>query len=495
MLRIPGMKNRESHHSISFLLGYQTVDIDFRKQNLSPTTTVLSYLRSLPDHKGVKEGCAEGDCGACTVVVAEPGRNGELVYKPVNSCLVFLPSIHGKQLITVEHLAHRNVNAVELHPVQQTLVEMNGSQCGYCTPGIVMSLFSLYKNSKVAERNTITDTMTGNLCRCTGYRSILNAAVAACTSDKNDHFSENIASVVTRLREIQARTGHIEIRQGKQMYFLPASLDHALTLREKHQDALTVNGSTDIALKQTKKFERLLTVIDLSAIDELKTILFKEREITIGAGLPLEEIKSAIAGKLPAFESMLSVFASRQIRNVATLGGNLGTASPIGDTLPLLMAYNAKVVLISKHGKRTMSIEEFIEGYRKTGLRQDELIHSVVIPVMNTHKIAYYKVSKRRDLDIASVSAGFALELENGKVTGITLAFGGMAEMTKRAGRTEAAILGKEWSLETIELAREILPGEFNPISDARCSADFRRTAAKNLLLKFYHDTLTDGFK
>ncbi|MCD4665718.1 MAG: FAD binding domain-containing protein, partial [Bacteroidales bacterium] len=252
------------------------------------------------------------------------------------------------------------------------------------------------------------------------------------------------------------------------------------------------NGSTDIALKQTKKFELIKQIIDLSAIQELKFFKENNEEFIFGSGLSLEEIKSVTENKLPAFCNLLTVFASKQIRNLATLGGNVGTASPISDTLPLLFAYKAKLKLINSKRERELSVEDFITGYRKTQLLPDEIIHSIIIPKPEKDTIIkFYKVSKRKDLDISTLSGGFRLTLHNQFVKEIILAFGGMAEITKRALKTENFLLNKLWSRENIEKAIEILKNEFNPISDARSGKEFRKIVAGNLLLKFYSETKT----
>lgn len=472
---------------IQFVLDDQVVTIDFEKQGLLPTLTVLNYLRSLPTHKGVKEGCAEGDCGACTVVLAELNNDNQLTYKAYNSCLIFLPMLHGKQLITVENLAIKKGQEIQLHPVQQAMVDLNGSQCGYCTPGIVMSMFALYKNYKNPTKEIIEDALTGNLCRCTGYQPILNAAAKACQHGNPDQFSKKEKETILMLTKIENKSISIVTRDQK--YFKPTLLKKLFEFIEKYPSASIINGSSDIALKQTKQFEILEEIIDISGIEDLKKFKETEKEIRIGSGLSLETIRENIANQLPAFFNMLNVFASKQIREVATLGGNIGTASPIGDTIPLLMAYKAQLKLVRQSGERQISIEEFIKGYRKTDLQIGEIIHSIIIPKPKFHIVKFYKISKRKDLDISTVSAGFRLELSNDTVTDICLTFGGMAEMPKRAKSTEAFLLKKDWSYENIKEAANILQNEFTPISDARSGAEFRKIAAKNLLIKFYEET------
>jgi xanthine dehydrogenase small subunit len=476
-------------NTVNFILDGKTVTVDFEKEGISPTITVLNYLRSLPNHKGVKEGCAEGDCGACTVVLAEPNITGEIVYRAVNSCLIFLPMIDGKQLITIENLAQKKNGEVKLHPVQQAMVDLNSSQCGFCTPGIVMSIFTLQKSHINLTREIAEDALTGNLCRCTGYQPILDAALKV-SKGQSDHFSENESFIKNELDCLESKQTDIFIKTEDQIYIQPKSLKSVLSFLKEHPDATVINGSTDIALKQTKKFEFILKVIDLSAVQELKFFKEETNRIEIGAGLSLESIKTTLNGQFPAFNEMLKVFASKQIRELATLGGNIGTASPIGDTLPLLFAYNAKLKIINQNGERFMKIEDFIKGYRQTDLQAGELIYSLIIP--KNHNVRFYKVSKRKDLDISTVSAGFSIRLINEKVNDICLAFGGMAAMPKRAQRTETFLMGKDWKEENILGAMKILKEEFQPLSDARSGAEFRKLAAKNLLLKFYEETKND---
>lgn len=472
---------------ISFVLDGSIVTIDFTKPSSpKPTTTVLNYLRSLPGHKGVKEGCAEGDCGACTVVLGELVGNKSIRYKNVDSCLLFLPMIHGRQLITVENLKDRSG---ELHPVQSALVESSGSQCGFCTPGIVMSLFSLYKNTDHPTRLQIDDALTGNLCRCTGYKPIIEAAAHACIHKGLDHLSSGESRIVGLLKSIPRAPIHIKTKL--QSYFKPTSLFAVFARTQQHPDAVIVSGATDIALRVTKKHELIREIIDLSDVAELKAITDRPTALTIGGGVTLNDAMPKIEHDFPALYKMLSVFGSQQIRNLATFGGNLGSASPIGDALPILMAYGAKVVLKGPKGKREVSLDDFFLGYRKTARKANELINAIVIPKLkNGAAVRFYKVSKRKDLDISTLSGGFRLVAkEDGKVKDIVLAYGGMAEKTKRATTAEKFLVGKQWNREIVERAMPLIDKDFTPISDARASAEFRRVAARNLLLKFWLET------
>jgi len=476
------------HDKIQFVLNDKIVTVDFNANpELKPTTTVLNYLRSFPFHKGVKEGCAEGDCGACSVVIAE-NHGGKLTYKTIDSCLVFLPMIHGKQLITVENLA----DSGKLHPVQQEMVNHNGSQCGYCTPGVVMSLFGLYKNHQNPDREVIEDALTGNLCRCTGYQPIIKAAEHACSCVDTDKFKLHEAKIAALLDEINRDKSTIEISTPYQNYYKPLTLPEALSYRRKYPHATIVSGASDTALRQTKKRELLAEILDISDIAELKDFIEDEKIFKIGAGLNLEQLKSYSAENLPSLHKMLQIFGSLQIRNLATIGGNIGSASPIGDTLPLLIAYKAKVKLQSPDSERLVNLEDFIKGYRLTDIRSDELITAVHIPKLSADTFLHsYKVSKRKDLDISTVSGGFSLQLEGGHVKEIILAFGGMADRPKRASETERYLLYKPWTRSNVEHAMKTLVHEFTPLSDARSGAEYRKLVAGNLLLKFYSETST----
>jgi xanthine dehydrogenase small subunit len=352
-----------------------------------------------------------------------------------------------------------------------------------------MSLFALYKNDDHPPRERIDDALTGNLCRCTGYKPIIEAAAASCVHRGSDHFSENEAQTVALMNALPGSP--VLLSDGRQTYVRPVTIQEALAARQARPDAVIVAGGTDVALRVTKYHELLENIIDLSRIESLKNIEVTEHSVVIGAGSSLSDVKERVGRTLPALDDMLSVFGSLQIRNLATLGGNLGSASPIGDTLPVLIAYGAKVVVESLNGRREIPIDRFFTGYRKTERRPDEIITCVEIPKPAEHLIIRsYKISKRKDLDISTLSACFRLELDAARsVKSVVLAYGGMAECPKRAAATEQLLLGKRWERELAEHAMNVLDTDFTPISDVRGSAEMRKIAARNLLLKFWFET------
>ena len=349
-----------SSNVIKFVFGNKIVEIDFTKEQFHPSTTVLNYLRSLHERRGTKEGCAEGDCGACTVVLGDINEDNNLAYTPVDSCLLFLPALHGKQLITVEDLAVKEKSQTILHPVQQAMVEHNGSQCGFCTPGIVMTLFALYKSKTKPTRENINQALSGNLCRCTGYEPIAKAAMEVCANPKPDKFSKKETEAIGLLKSIKAETNYPKVKTSIQAYFLPNNLKEALTLKAQNPDAVVVNGATDTAIRQNKTFEFPKKILDISAVNELNVIKDKDDGHLIGAGVRIEKLKSFAVENLPELNPMLEVFASWQIRSVATIGGNISTASPVGDLIPMLFALKAKLEVGNHKQTRWVNAEDFI---------------------------------------------------------------------------------------------------------------------------------------
>jgi xanthine dehydrogenase small subunit len=352
-----------------------------------------------------------------------------------------------------------------------------------------MSLFSLYKNNNNPTRPEIDDALTGNLCRCTGYKPIIEAAATACIHNGVDELTYAETAVVARLKTLQGKSLHITT--DTQQYFRPTVLSEALALKQLYPKVTVICGATDVALRVTKKHEIIPFIIDLSAVEELKSVSEDAIAMTIGAGATLTDLMPRLTNGFGALHEMLSVFGSQQVRNLATLGGNIGTASPIGDTLPVMLAYGARVILRNVNGTREVPMDGYITGYRQTLRRPDELIVGVVLPKPRPRAIVKsYKVSKRKDLDISTVSGGFKVELSTEHHVGlITLAYGGMAERVKRAASAEQLLLGKTWDRKTIEQAMPLVDADFTPISDARGSAEFRRVAARNLLMKFWHET------
>ncbi|GBC61778.1 xanthine dehydrogenase small subunit [Desulfonema ishimotonii] len=476
----------ETQSNISFILNDKTVHIDFVKTGIRPTITVLEYLRGIARRKGTKEGCAEGDCGACTVVVAEL-ENQKLSYNAVNSCLIFLPQLHGRQLITVEDLEKEG----QPHPVQQAMIENYGAQCGFCTPGMVMSLFALYKSNAAADREAVIEALVGNLCRCTGYRPIVDAGLKACAAPLPDCFSKNETGIADRLRKIQLSTGDIALFSGGQKYFMPKRFSSALRIKKEYPKAILINGATDIALLQTKQHKILREIIDLSQIGELKKIEMKDDCLTIGAGATVEDIKEHPNDRFQALGNTATRFGAKQIRLRATVGGNIANASPVGDLIPVLMAYNAKIRYSSLDKETMTPIEDFITGYRKTILNAQEIIRAVEIPVPKENTIvASYKISRREHLDISSVNAAFRIRLnKKNEVEDIGLFYGGMASAIKRATKAERFLTGKKWTPENVRTASKIAAECFSPVSDARSSAEARQLMAANLLIKFRTET------
>ena len=453
---------------------------------LDPNLTVLNYLREHVGKPGTKEGCASGDCGACTVVVGElhtdPQGVEQIRYRSLNSCLTFVSSLHGKQLISVEDLKHQG----QLHSVQQAMVECHGSQCGFCTPGFVMSLFALQKNSDAPDRQKAHEALAGNLCRCTGYRPILAAAEQACCNKPVDQFDSRQAETIARLKAI-APTQTGELNSGDKRCLVPLTVADLADLYDAYPQARLLAGGTDLALEVTQFHRELPVMIYVGHIEAMKRVDVTAESIEIGAATPLSDCYAALAQDYPDFGELLHRFASLQIRNQGTLGGNIGNASPIGDAPPLLIALGAQIVLRKGNTSRTLPIEDYFLDYKVTARQEAEFIEKIIVPRHQASQaFRAYKVSKRLDDDISAVCAAFNLVVEDGVVQSARIAFGGMAAIPKRAAACEAALQGSAWYPGVIERACAALAEDFTPLSDFRASKEYRLLTAQNLLRKFF---------
>ena len=453
-------------------------------QILNPDTneTVLNFVRSNLKKTGTKEGCAEGGCGACTIVLGEL-KNNKILYKSINSCITFVPVLNGKQLILIENLTSENG---KLHLVQDAMVDYHGSQCGFCTPGFVMSMFAMFKNNKSINNELINDSLSGNLCRCTGYRPIIDAAKSLDNLSRYDHFDKDKFITLRLLKKITKK--NIEITNNNKKYFAPKTIKELKKILNKVKDAKLLSGGTDLSLEVTKKRKELEKIIYLGSIEELNFIKKYKNEIEIGASTTLINFEKQIKKYYLDFYNILKRYGSVQIRNVCTIAGNIATASPIGDSLPLLMALDAKIIIDGKNGKKTIPINNFFIGYRKTKLKQGDFIYSVKIPILKYNIFKAYKISKRFDDDISSVCGSFNLEINKNHIKRAKIAFGGMSEVPKRAIKTEKILINSEFSEKIFDKATKNLEKDFSPIDDMRASKKYRMEVAKNLLLKCFFE-------
>lgn len=461
--------------SFTFLLNGQTR----RVSGESTHQSLLTYLRG-SGCTGSKEGCAEGDCGACTVAIVERDAAGKPTYRAINSCIALLPTLAGREVITVEGIGKPGA----LHPVQEAMVRHYGSQCGYCTPGFVASMFEGYYREGLEQPCQINDQLNGNLCRCTGYRPIRDAFLEAREQRlEDDPFRQRLEQEVSHLSEVSYQA-------GQQTFFRPTALEELLALRAQHPQAMLVCGATELGVYINKFQRNYPLLIATDAVPELTRIERTEEALVVGAAASLTALEESLQGEFPQIQKMLWVFASRPIRNRASLGGNLVTASPIGDLAPVLLSLDASVELASQRGRRSLALSDFFVGYRKTVLEADEVMVSVSIPRVPAsplRRVASYKVSKRRELDISIVAAGFCLEQDPaGVITHARLGFGGVAATPARARQTEDFLQGKAFNPATLAQAQAILATEFSPIDDVRSGADFRRELIVNLLEKFW---------
>ena len=465
--------------------------------NVPPTRTLLELLREDLGLTGTKEGCGEGDCGACTVVTAE-NQGGTLAFKAVNSCIRLAHSVHGLALWTAEDIAAdpllrpaiapasggAQLHPAQLHPAQEAMVQCHGSQCGFCTPGFVMSLFGMYHNhvlqGQAISRELAQAELSGNLCRCTGYRPILDAA------QQMDRFPK------VQLDEVALKKALAQIESpapsSDTSYSLPSTLPALLTARAQQPGAQLVAGCTDVGLWINKMHQDFAAVIDVTRVAELRMISSANGSLRIGAAATLNEAFAALSAPWPQLKSFSARFAGLPVRNSGTLGGNVANGSPIGDSMPLLIALGSRIVLASLRGERSMPLEDFYTGYRKNVLAADEVVAFIDVPLPGVERTSLkaYKISKRYDDDISAVCLAINLQIDKGVVKAASIGAGGVAATAVRAKQTEAALQGQPWTPATVKAAMAVLRAEFSPISDMRATAGYRSQVLGNLLTRYW---------
>lgn len=453
-----------------------------------PGDTLLDYLRLSRRLVGTKEGCAEGDCGACTVLVGKLTAAG-LVYESVNACIRFLGSLDATHVVTVEHLAGADGT---LHPVQQAMVDFDGSQCGFCTPGFVMSLYALWMRDARPSTAEIEKALQGNLCRCTGYEAIVRAARAISSYGEADKDPlkierEKVAAALAGMRD----GARVEISAGGERLVVPADADDLAAVLEAEPDARLVAGSTDVGLWVTKHMRAISPAVFVGGIEELRGIEEKDGVLRIGAGVTYSEALAALADKVPALGQLIRRIGGEQVRNMGTIGGNIANGSPIGDTPPPLIALGSTLVLRKGAARREIALEDFFIAYGRQDRQQGEFVEAVKVPLPEAdEKFAVYKITKRRDEDITATLGAFRLRLAaNGTVAFVRIAYGGMAATPKRAAAVEAALLGRPWTEATVEAALPAYEEDFQPLTDMRATAQYRMLVAKNLLRRFLAET------
>jgi xanthine dehydrogenase small subunit len=469
---------------IRFLHRGQVVEV----ADAAPTRTVLEWLREDARCTGTKEGCAEGDCGACTVVLGELAPDGSLALQPVNACIQFLPTLDGKALFAVEDVAGADGT---LHPVQRSLVNCHGSQCGFCTPGFVMSLWASYEShhqaGTVPARQALADELSGNLCRCTGYRPILDAAQAMFQVPP---VRLDRAPVVAALQALQ-QDAPLHYR-GR--FHAPHTLAAFADLRAGKPEALVLAGGTDMGLWVNKQFRDLGELIYIGRVAELRAIEVADDHLRIGAAAALEDAWLALAAEWPSLREVGLRFGSLPIRRAGTMGGNVANGSPIGDAAPVLIALGASLLLRRGAVQRRLLLEDFYVDYMKNRLEPGEFVEALEVPrARPAQAVRAYKISKRFDCDISAVLAAFAIELQGERVTDVRLAYGGMAATVRRAPMAEAALRGLPWTETTLHAAIAALAADYTPLSDMRASAAYRMQVAQNLLRRLWLETRPDA--
>jgi xanthine dehydrogenase small subunit len=467
-------------------------DEDVVLSEISATRTLLDFLRLDRRLVGSKEGCAEGDCGACTVLVGRL-KGGELSYQTVNACIAFVGSLDGTHVVTIEHLSRADG---PLHPVQQAMVDLHGSQCGFCTPGIVMSLYGLWMRNPAPSVGAIETSLQGNLCRCTGYAPIIKAgqAMASYGAPANDRLVVERADIVARLTALKDGK-RLDMGAGRDRIVVPASVADLAEVYAENPGGTLVAGATDVGLWVTKFMRDIGPMIYIGQVPELSGITDAPDGLTLGANVTYTAARAAMVKRFPQLTELWDRIAGEQVRNVGTVGANIANGSPIGDTPPPLIALGATVTLRKGGERRTLPLEDFFIAYGKQDRQPGEFVEQVFVPALpeDAH-FACYKISKRRDEDISSLCGAFRVELAaDGTVAVAVIAYGGMAATPKRAKAVEAALIGKPWNSASVEAAVAEYPSDYQPLSDMRASAEYRMLVAQNLLRRFFLETTGAG--
>ncbi len=468
----------DTRSTVRMLIGWSPVEIDVTDSN----QTLLAFLRDQVLLKGTKEGCAEGDCGACTVIVGDV-KGGEIHFRAVNACILFLPAMDGKQILTVEAVADAN-----LHPVQQAMIDLHGSQCGFCTPGIINSLLTLNLNGNATDRQSIDDALAGNLCRCTGYGPIVEAAEKACGTSINDDWKGRMEEARKQLLEWAKDTSYLSVETRNGLFTAPKTSEQFASVLNANPQATVVAGATDVGLWVTKMGRVLNPLISVGDVADLKTIEMTETHVNMGAGVTYSDAHAALSEISESLGELVRRIGSRQVRNSGTIGGNIANGSPIGDMPPALIAMGAKLRLKSAQGTREIDLEDFFIRYGEQDLQPGEFVERILVP-RQVETFRCYKISKRFDQDITAVLGAFNIKIEAGHVVSARVAYGGMAGTPMRAAACEASLTGSQWNMATVEAAKAALDTDFEPMSDMRASAAYRALAARNLLERLYLET------
>ena len=489
MKPVYGAFNDWGYLVIQFLLNNTPITMEHCVSNIS----LLDWLRTEASKVGTKEGCATGDCGACTVLVGAPEAphvtDSPWRYKSVNSCLMSLANIHGKHIVTIEAVTPlANPSLEQLHPVQRAMVECHGSQCGFCTPGFIMSMLALYLSHEQYPGDKATiHALGGNLCRCTGYRPILEAARRAFEYPRVGHDWQALTNEF--VRSLSSCSDIPSISAQEKTFYVPQTIEQLLTLKAKYPAATLVAGGTDISLEFSQQLTQPEILISTTQVASLSELTITKATLHIGAACCYSDLLEPLCNDYPEARELFERLGATQVRNTGTLGGSLGNASPIGDPAPLLIALKATMELQSVNGKREIPVEDFFTGYRQTVLKDDEVICQINIPRRSDNtKLACYKISKRFEDDISTVCLVAAIGHNNNIITECSIAAGGMAAIPKRASQAEQSLIGKALTTESFIAASAVIEQDFTPLSDVRASAQYRMLSTQNLLKRMGHE-------